>query len=143
MRGSIATWVCVPAAAGVLAAAVVIAGCQSAPPPPAPAAPAPDRSPEHGKYLVETHACNDCHTPFKMGPQGPEPDMTRMLSGHPEGMKLPPVPALPAPWGMVAAMTNTAWAGPWGISYTANLTPDKNTGHPASDAVGVVRKNDG
>ena len=29
---------------------------------------------------------------------------------------------------MVAAMTNTAWAGPWGISYTANLTPDKNTG---------------
>jgi hypothetical protein len=25
-------------------------------------------------------------------------------------------------------MTNTAWAGPWGISYTANLTSDPNTG---------------
>jgi hypothetical protein len=25
--------------------------------------------------------CNDCHTPLKMGPKGPEPDMTRMLSG--------------------------------------------------------------
>ncbi len=24
--------------------------------------------------------------------------------------------------------TFTAWAGPWGISYTANLTPDQNTG---------------
>jgi len=22
----------------------------------------------------------------------------------------------------------TAWAGPWGISYAANLTPDQNTG---------------
>ncbi len=30
---------------------------------------------------------------------------------------------------MVASSgTNTAWAGPWGISYTANLTPDKETG---------------
>ena len=28
-------------------------------------------------------------------------------------------------------MTNghvTAWAGPWGVSYAANLTPDKRTG---------------
>ncbi|MFZ5663430.1 MAG: c-type cytochrome [Pseudomonadota bacterium] len=24
--------------------------------------------------------------------------------------------------------TNTAWAGPWGVSYTANLTPDPDTG---------------
>jgi hypothetical protein len=24
--------------------------------------------------------------------------------------------------------TNTAWAGPWGVSFTANLTPDKETG---------------
>lgn len=27
-----------------------------------------------------------------------------------------------------AAGTNTAWAGPWGVSFTANLTPDENTG---------------
>src|SRR5205085_4368371 len=24
--------------------------------------------------------------------------------------------------------TNTAWAGPWGVSVTANLTPDNGTG---------------
>ena len=24
--------------------------------------------------------------------------------------------------------TLTAWAGPWGVSFTANLTPDKETG---------------
>src|SRR5512136_2733094 len=49
---------------------------------------------ERGKYLVTSMGCNDCHTPWKLGEKGPEPDMTRMLSGHPEGMKLPPSPAL-------------------------------------------------
>ncbi|HVK32332.1 MAG TPA: diheme cytochrome c-553 [Burkholderiaceae bacterium] len=83
-----------------------------------------------GKYLVATSACMDCHTPFKMGPKGPEPDMSRALSGHPQDLKMPPVPALPpgSPWVMIAAGTNTAWAGPWGVSFTANLTPDKETG---------------
>jgi len=83
---------------------------------------------ERGKYLVTIMYCNDCHTPFKMGPKGPEPDMSRMLSGHPENMKLPPPPKTSGPWVMVGSGTNTAWAGPWGISYTANLTPDQNTG---------------
>src|SRR5438552_17961039 len=81
-----------------------------------------------GRYLVTVMACNDCHTPFKMGKNGPEPDMTRMLSGHPENMKLPPPPKLEGGWMMAGSATNTAWAGPWGISYTANLTPDQNTG---------------
>ncbi len=83
---------------------------------------------ERGKYLVSIMVCNDCHTPFKMGPNGPEPDMSRMLSGHPEGMKVSPAPKLSGPWMMAGAGTDTAWAGPWGISYTANLTPDQNTG---------------
>jgi hypothetical protein len=33
--------------------------------------------------------------------------------------------------GKWSAMTNddlTAWAGPWGVSFAANLTPDKATG---------------
>jgi len=25
-------------------------------------------------------SCNHCHTPLKMGPKGPEPDMSRMLT---------------------------------------------------------------
>jgi hypothetical protein len=82
-----------------------------------------------GKYLVTVTGCNDCHTPLKMGPAGPEPDMTRMLSGHPEQMGLPPAPALPnGPWLVTVAATNTAWSGPWGVSFTANLTPDRETG---------------
>ena len=83
---------------------------------------------ERGKYLVTIMGCNDCHTPFKMGPNGPEPDMTRMLSGHPETMKLPPPPAPSGPWVASFAGTFTAFAGPWGVSYAANLTPDQSTG---------------
>ena len=82
-----------------------------------------------GKYLVDTGGCGDCHTPLKMGKAGPEPDLARLLSGHPEALKMPPVPKLPdGPWMTVVSATNTAWAGPWGVSYTANLTPDVGTG---------------
>ena len=51
-----------------------------------------------GKYLVTVAGCNDCHTPWMMGPKGPEPDMTRMLSGHPETAVLPPAPRREGPW---------------------------------------------
>ncbi len=82
-----------------------------------------------GKYLVDTSGCIDCHTPMKMGANGPEPDMSRHLSGHPESLKMPPPPVLPeGPWQVVSAATNTAWSGPWGVSFTANLTPDTDTG---------------
>ncbi len=83
---------------------------------------------ERGKYLVTVAGCNDCHTPWKMGAQGPEPDMSRMLAGHPEKMALPPAPRPQGPWVVAAAATNTAWSGPWGVSFTANLTPDRETG---------------
>ena len=29
---------------------------------------------------------------------------------------------------LAVAATMTAWSGPWGVSYTANLTPDPETG---------------
>jgi len=81
-----------------------------------------------GEHLVLTAGCHDCHTPLKMGKNGPEPDMTRMLSGHPDKLQLPPPPAAAMPWIASIAVTNTAWAGPWGVSFTANLTPDEETG---------------
>jgi hypothetical protein len=82
-----------------------------------------------GAYLVSTMGCHDCHTPWKMGPNGPEPDMSRALTGHPSDLVMPPAPALPpGPWVWMGAATNTAFAGPWGVSFTANLTPDKETG---------------
>jgi len=124
----------------MIAAAVVLAGCQQRPAQPVPAptptttsAPAaPAQSPvERGKYLVTVGGCNDCHTPKKMGPNGPEADMTRELSGNPQTEKLAAVPP-----GLIASdkwltIVNNhlgAWAGPWGVSFAANLTSDKETG---------------
>ena len=83
---------------------------------------------KRGEYLVNIMGCHDCHTPWVVRANGPEPDMTRMLSGHPAQMALPPAPAPTGPWIGHVAATNTAWAGPWGVSFTANLTPDKDSG---------------
>jgi hypothetical protein len=92
--------------------------------------PAPTGDSKRGEYLVTVIGCNDCHTPLKMNAQGmPEPDMSRMLSGHPESLAMPPAPKLdPGPWMWIGSATNTAFAGPWGVTYAANLTPDENTG---------------
>jgi mono/diheme cytochrome c family protein len=84
---------------------------------------------ERGRDLVWSVGCNDCHTPKKMGPNGPVLDESRLLSGHRESPELPAPPVLdPGPWGIVTNMELTAWSGPWGITYAFNLTPDENTG---------------
>lgn len=83
---------------------------------------------ERGRYLVSICGCNDCHTPWKMGEKGPEPDMSRMLSGHPQDVKLKPAPEAKDGWGWTGAQTNTAFSGPWGVSYAINLTPHELSG---------------
>jgi hypothetical protein len=70
----------------------------------------------------------DCHTPLKMGAKGPERDHARAFSGHPEGKPMSPPPRLEGPWMASLTDTMTAWSGPWGTSFTANLTPDEETG---------------
>ncbi|WP_416865571.1 MAG: c-type cytochrome [Imperialibacter sp.] len=79
-----------------------------------------------GEYLVNTSACHDCHTPKVMTPQGPELDTTRLLSGHPAGEPVANVPNQ-NDW-ILFSQGFTAAAGPWGISFSANLTPDNATG---------------
>jgi hypothetical protein len=98
----------------------------------APAVDAQDKAAvKRGQYLVALGGCNDCHSPKLMTPQGPQPDPARLLSGHPASVQVAPVaPGMLSPDKWIA-MTNgdfTAWAGPWGISFAANLTPDKGTG---------------
>lgn len=83
---------------------------------------------KRGAQLVASHDCHGCHTPMKMGPNGPIPDVERALSGHPESMPMPPPPKLDGPWNWAGAATVTAFAGPWGVSYAINLTPDPETG---------------
>ncbi len=96
--------------------------------PQAPARTAAATAVKRGAYLVQIMSCHDCHTPLKVGPRGPEPDMARALSGHPQDLQMPPAPPAVGPWLAHSSGTNTAWAGPWGVSFTANLTPDRETG---------------
>ncbi|HXE57703.1 MAG TPA: hypothetical protein VNK43_06875 [Gemmatimonadales bacterium] len=80
-----------------------------------------------GRFIVSIGGCNDCHTPKVFTAAGPVPDSSRYLSGHPADAKVPPVPQGvlgPDGWGALTNPHLTAWAGPWGISFTANLTPD-------------------
>ncbi|RYY53128.1 MAG: c-type cytochrome [Chitinophagaceae bacterium] len=78
-----------------------------------------------GDYLVSTMGCDDCHTPKKMGAAGPEPDMAARFSGHQAGSQLPPRKAGAGLDGWVLFnMSQTATVGPWGVSYSANITSD-------------------
>ena len=108
---------------GLLSAAALGAACSKHEP-----SAAVQRSPvERGAYLSTIGGCNDCHSPKLFGPNGPEIDKSRLLSGFPATSKLPPVPAgviAPDQWGALASNDLTAWAGPWGVSYAMNLTPD-------------------
>ncbi len=96
--------------------------------PPEPAAPNPV---ERGGYLVTFGGCDDCHTPKIYSEAGMSFDTTRRLSGHPADLPVPTVPRGALGPGAWAALTNehfTAWAGPWGMSFAANLTPSANGG---------------
>ena len=86
---------------------------------------------EHGRYLVTIGGCNDCHSPKVFTPMGPVPDTTKLLSGSPANQKLPDSPKDVLgqdKWGAVASNDMTVWVGPWGTSFSRNLTPDMNTG---------------
>src|ERR1051326_4098238 len=126
-----------PGAAWLVPALVLLAACGNNPTPASSetkgnSAQIPAQSAvERGKYLVTVGGCNDCHTPKVLGASGPEPDMTRQLSGNPSTEKLAPVPAgLIAPDKYLTVVNNHlgAWVGPWGVSFAMNLTPDKATG---------------
>lgn len=82
---------------------------------------------ERGAYLLNTMGCDDCHTPKIMTEQGPAPDMSRRLMGHPADEAFPPEfdKTLITQKGLAVFNGGlTAAAGPWGITFAANLTPD-------------------
>jgi mono/diheme cytochrome c family protein len=83
-----------------------------------------------GKYMVTIGGCHDCHTPWIIGADGkPGPDMSRALSGHPASFPITRQAKLEGDrWGYAGAATNTAFSGPWGVSFAANLSPDRMTG---------------
>ena len=78
---------------------------------------------ERGQYLATVGGCGDCHTPKTASFA---PDTARLLSGSPSNATTPSKPKKGGE--VVSSAGSTAFYGPWGISYAANLTPDPNTG---------------
>jgi mono/diheme cytochrome c family protein len=122
---------------GIVLLAIACQQSPTTPPPSSAAAPAADPA-KRGEYLVSVLGCDDCHTPKTMTPQGPAPDMGRRLMGHP----------VSEPFSADAAIQKlvderhlaifsagmTAAAGPWGVTYAANLTPDDTGIGPWTEA---------
>lgn len=78
-----------------------------------------------GEHLVLIGGCHDCHTPKKMSSHGPVLDTALWLSGHPANMPRIDIDRKEVEAkGLAVAMDLTEWVGPWGISFSANLTPD-------------------
>ena len=80
---------------------------------------------EWGEHLVLIGGCHDCHSPKIMTSHGPVLDSSKLLSGHPADM--PDIDVNRKEMeskGIFLTNDLTSWVGPWGISYTANLTSD-------------------
>lgn len=78
-----------------------------------------------GEHLVTVSACHDCHSPKKMTAMGPDIDSSRLLAGHIAGSPEPNVNKKEIQdKGLGVTGDLTSWVGPWGTSFTANLTSD-------------------
>lgn len=78
-----------------------------------------------GEYLVTIGGCNDCHSPKKMTEKGFEIIPETMLSGYPADrpIMVADKSSIDKGWGLMNYDLTQA-AGPWGVSFAANLTPD-------------------
>jgi hypothetical protein len=81
---------------------------------------------KRGSYLVTTMMCDDCHSPKRMGAQGPEIIPELRLSGFQHNNQLPKVDTnqVKNGWTLFNADLTSA-VGMWGASFAANLTSDE------------------
>jgi cytochrome c553 len=80
---------------------------------------------KRGGYLVNTIGCDDCHSPKRMGPNGPEIIPELRLSGYPASRPITKtnIDVLKKGWMLLSDDLTTA-VGSWGQSFAANLTSD-------------------
>jgi len=111
----------------ILLALILLAGCSNKQKPEVVAAPGPtpEQLVKRGEYLVTIMGCNDCHSPKSVGPQGSTIIPELMLSGYPSDRPLLKVEtgAFKKGWVLLNGDLTSA-AGPWGVSFAANLTSD-------------------
>jgi hypothetical protein len=87
--------------------------------------PTPEDIVKNGEYLVQIMGCNDCHSPKRMGERGPEIIPELMLSGYPSDRPIVKFDSKMIKEGFPMFYPDlTAAAGPWGVSFAGNITPD-------------------
>ena len=81
---------------------------------------------EFGNYLVRITGCHDCHTPKILTPNGYVNDLTRALSGYPQGMEVPEIDRENIELaGLSVTKDFNVWFGTWGVSFASNITSDE------------------
>lgn len=89
------------------------------------AAPSAEDNLKEGERLVASLDCEICHSPKRMGPKGPEIIPELRFGGHQAGSALPPYDEATVKAGWVLfAPDFTSMIGPWGQSYTGNISSD-------------------
>lgn len=109
-----------------LTALVVIACSQGKTKEPVKETLSPEALVKRGEYLVSAVGCDDCHSPKIFKADGSfEIDMSRRFSGHPADAPVGKVDTNTYKNGWIYFANDlTASAGPWGISYAANISSD-------------------
>jgi hypothetical protein len=80
---------------------------------------------KRGSYLVNTIGCDDCHSPKKFGPNGMEIDMEHRFGGYLANSPIgKPNTSVMKDGYVLFAMDLTSAVGPWGQSYSANISSD-------------------
>jgi hypothetical protein len=112
----------------LIVTAIMVSGCKNTPKSVVPVTVEPTKEQliQKGEYLVTIMGCNDCHSPKQMGPQGPALIPETMLSGYPSSRPLLKADAkiLKLGWMLMNEDLTTA-VGPWGESFSANITSDQ------------------
>ena len=81
---------------------------------------------KRGAYLVNSIGCDDCHSPKKMGPHGPEIIAETRFGGYPADRPIAKVDTsvIGNGWMMLGGdLTNAV--GPWGMSFAGNISSDE------------------
>ncbi len=80
---------------------------------------------KRGEYLVNSIGCDDCHSPKRMGANGPEIIPELRLSGYPSDRPITKADTnvVKKGWMLFGDDLTTA-VGQWGQSFAANLTSD-------------------
>jgi hypothetical protein len=81
---------------------------------------------KRGEYLVSSIGCDDCHSPKKFGPNGPELIPELRFSGYPSDRPIQKQTGNSNKIGwMLFGNDLTSAVGPWGMSFSANISSDE------------------